>query len=399
MDSKDEKDAGLNEEEEMVKELAEETAGEETEETAAEVVIDVAPETAKETTEETAEKTAAEVVIDVAPQTAKNPEAKTTPAAQPKQPEKKPARKPGRPPKQKVGDLQFKTQGIVDKPLEEDDVFEMAYENPRLFKQLCVMLKHFNVSELTWRFGTDKIEIATKDYLNKSTVFVTIYGKMLIRYYCKEPRTICVKRESLEKVFKTIAKNHSQISFVLKDGDQRSILYITVRDSELDVDMNYEVELIQKQDTGILERKNDEEYPLKFRLPSKHFKKLVTDISAASQVFSIAKREKSPLEITYNVMKKINLAAVYKNPTLIKLKSKLEADDIFSVSVDISYIKPFSNSNIGEFVTIAADKYLPISFTSDIDLKKYQDSNNNVVEGPVCTIKVFTDVSDRRIRG
>lgn len=311
---------------------------------------------------------------------------------------KKPARRPpGRPPKQKIGDIQFKTKGIVYKPLEEDNVFEMAYENPRMFKQLCVMLKHFNVSELTWRFEKDRIEIATKDYLNKSTIFITIYGNMLIRYYCKEPRTICVKRESLEGVLKTIAKNHSQISFVLKGGDQRSILYVVLHDSETEADFNYEIELIQKQETAILEKKNDE-YPLCFTLASKHFKKLVNDISMASQVFSIEKRGDKPLEISFNVLKKINLAAVYRNPSLIKLKSRLEPDDIFSVSVDISYIKPFSNSGIGNDVVIAADKFLPISFTTDVDIKTYQGENDTLVKGPVCIIKVFTDVKDHKIR-
>ena len=311
----------------------------------------------------------------------------------------KPARRPGRPPKQKVGSLHIKTEGIVKKPQYKNHVFEMIYENPQLFKRVFTMHKNFGVSELTLRIGADRIEIATQDITANSKIFATFFGCLMNRYYCAEPISICVKRENLEKVFRVIGKSHNQISFVLRDEDSRSMLYVTLHDSELDVDLNYEVELIQKRDISIIEDQEDEDYPLKFRLPSRHLKKLVGDIQTDSKTFSIEKHENEPLKITYAVHKKINLAAVYKNQNKINLTSTLDPEDIFSVTVNISHIKAFTNSSIGENVDISADKYLPICFKSDVDLKKYEDNNGNIVQGPVCTVKITTDIKDRRIRG
>ena len=81
--------------------------------------------------------------------------------------------------------------------------------------------------------------------------------------------------------------------------------------------------------------------------------------------------------------KKISFSSKYKNSDKIKLKSTVDDDDIFSVSVNIDYIKPFANAAIGDNVTVRADKVKNISLSTDVDTKP---------NGFACNLKIFTEI-------
>jgi hypothetical protein len=59
----------------------------------------------------------------------------------------------------------------------------------------------------------------------------------------------------------------------------------------------------------------------------------------------------------------------------------------------IPYIKPFSNSNIGDNVLISVDRYGPMSFMTELDRKKIDNSDGTVTEGYVCVVKLFADIT------
>lgn len=296
-------------------------------------------------------------------------------------------KKPGRP-KKKIITVPAEVLGIAAAPVNADDLIEMVYCNPRMFKKLLALYKSYEVSEIEMTFDIADVKIKARDHLGKSTIYTTIDSKYLNYYYCREKLRICVKREHLERILRTLDKNHYKITFLLKEN-YRSTLYIIIKDFEYDNDDNYEVEVVYKpEEANATEtRDDDKEYPIKFVLSSKHFKKKVSDIRKLSPVLTIQKIGDEPLLFTYDEAKKVNYNGVYTKPDKIRLTSKVAADDIFSVSVVIDYIKPFSNSNIGDEVFIAADKREKISFMTFLDKK---DS------GYVASLKVFTEVKDYR---
>jgi hypothetical protein len=300
-------------------------------------------------------------------------------------------RSPGRPKKARPV-APIKVQGIVGAPESPDDLLEMVYCNPMMFKKLLALYKAFEVSEVQMNFDPKGLKIVTRDHLGKSTVYAIIEGRCMNFYYCKQPLRICVKRDSLDKVIGNLGKNHYNITFILKE-DYRSTMYIIIKDLEYNSDNSYEVDVVFKpEDNALAEMKDDDtEYPIKFKLSAKHFKNQINNIRKLSNVFTIQKCGADPLQFTFDKAHKVNWTSVYNDNSKISLESKIEPDDIFSVSVDIDYIKPFSNSNIGDEVFIAADKHEKMSFATFLD---YKDMGNEVIA--TCQVKVYTEIKNYR---
>lgn len=296
-------------------------------------------------------------------------------------------KKPGRPKKKAVA-IPVEVHGIVEQPVNEDDVLELVYGNPTLFKKILQLLKAFEVSEVEMNFDKTCVNITAKDHLGKSTIYTTIDGRCMNLYYCKNPLRICVKRDSLDKVFGTLSKNHYKITFVLKEN-YRSTMYLIVKDIEYDYDECYEIDVVFKPEDLLQKNIKDDEtnYPIKFKVSAKHFKTKITNIGKLSQAFTIQKCGDDSLQFTFDKAQKVNYTGIYNSADKIKLECTLPPDDVFNVSVYIDYIKPFSNSNIGDDVFISADKREKMSFMTFLDKKE---------NGYACCIKIFTEIKDYR---
>jgi hypothetical protein len=297
-------------------------------------------------------------------------------------PEKK---KPGRP-KKKVITTHIDAYGIVEKPANEDDVVEMVYCNPTMFKKLLQLYKHFEVSEVELSFTTTELKITTKDHLGKSTIYTTISGKYMNLYYCKFPIKICVKRDNLDRVLGTLGKNHYKITLVLRE-DYRSIMYIIVKDLEYNNENSYELDVVVSQPLIANNQIDDDSmYPIKFKLATKHFKTLINNVKKLSPIITLQKVGDEPIRFTYSKSQKVNWVGIYNDKEKIDLKSNLGPDDIFSVSLSIDYIRPFSNSNIGDEVYISAHQNNKMAFTTFLDKKE---------DGYVACIKIYTEIKDQ----
>jgi hypothetical protein len=299
---------------------------------------------------------------------------------------KMPARKPGRPPKKRPEIAIADVVGIANAPANAEDLVELAYCNPTAFKKLLSLYKSYGAADICMIFDKDVVKIKTKDHLGKSAIWAKIHCKLLNFYYCKDKIKISIKREYLEKILGSMSKNQYKMMFMLKEN-YRSKLYIIVKDCQYDKDNTYEVEVSYKpedQDDDELQE-NDADYPIKFRVDSKHFKEEINKIKRMSPVLTIQKIGTEPLQFTFDEAKKLNYRGPYNDPEKIKLVSKLEPNDIFNVSVVIDYIKPFSNSSIGDDVYISADKKNKLSLSTFLDKK----INEHVIE-----VKIFTEIRE-----
>ncbi len=299
-----------------------------------------------------------------------------------------PKKRPGRPPKKRPEMVAAEVLGVANAPVNPDDLMEMVYCSPMMFKKLLTLYKKYEVSELELTFEAAGVRGKAKDHLNKSTIYTTIDGRLLNYYYCREPIRIVVKREYLEKILVDLDKNQYKVTFLLKEN-YRSTLYIIVKDCQYDKDKSYEVEVIYKAGDGVDDQRDDDtNYPVKFAFDSKHFKAEINQVRKMSPLLTIQKIGNEPLQFTFDEAKKLNYNGRYNNPDKIKLRSAVAADDIFTVSIVIDYIKPFSNSCIGDDVFIAADKREKMSFMTFLDKK-------NEGQYVVC-VKIFVEIKDYR---
>jgi len=296
-------------------------------------------------------------------------------------------KKPGRP-KKETSAVPIEVHGIVTEPGVPDDVVEMVYCNPAMFKKLLMLFKNFEVSEIEMNFGPTGLNIVTNDHLGKSTIHTFINGKCMNLYYCKQPVRICIKRGNLEMVLGTLDKNNYKITFILKEN-YRSTVYIIVKDLEYDIDNSYEIDVVFKPEDPTITNNQDDcaDYPVKFVLTSKHFKSLISNVRKLSQVITLQKVGDGPIQFTYPKAQRVNWTGVYSGSAKLLLESTLEPDEIFLISINIDYIKPFSGSNIGDTVKIAAHPTKRISFVTNLD---------RTDNGYACCVTIFTEIKDYR---
>jgi hypothetical protein len=223
------------------------------------------------------------------------------------------------------------------------------------------------VKDICMKFNKENVEIFTMDHLKKSHIKVVIDCKKINHYYCEEPIRSNMNPKNMEKIIQVLDKNYISIAFVLKKSNNRSVLNIIFK-NDVKIDEYREIDLIQAQNNGFNDSFDDSNYPVKFVLPSKYFKKLITDTSSFSESLTINKIGASPLTFTYTSKDKtVKTKHIVQNPESIKLYSSVADDDIFSSSVQIDYIKPLSGSLVSDFISISADNHKNIIFKLGVD--------------------------------
>lgn len=302
-------------------------------------------------------------------------------------------KKPGRP-RKRIPIVPVERHGIAPAATTDENIMEFVYENPKLFKKIFTLYKSYVVGEVLIEFGRDNIQFVAQDHSKKVHIFASFDCNLLNHYYCRDVVRVCVKAQSLSKTFKNLDKVHCKITFVLKRDEYRNILHAVVKDCEMDDEQNYEIDLIEQVKNIVNPGDfNDTNYPLSFTIPSKNFKKKITDIYNIAPNLTFQKRGDAPLEFTYDVPKQVSMVSVYKNEQKIRLQSNVDPGDILSATIMLDYLKPFSNANMGDNVRVAIDRFLPASFSSGLDLKKLNNPDGTVSERHVCIIKVFININ------
>ncbi len=297
-------------------------------------------------------------------------------------------KKPGRP-KKKIEAVQIAVHGIVEAPTVAGNILELVYSVPSLFKKIFQLFKAFEVSEIRLNFTKEGLNITTQDHLNKSTIYTTIDGACMNLYYCRDTVEICVKRNELETIFSTLTKSQYKTTFALRENNFRSILYVTILDTEYNSAEIFEVNVVRPENVIQQYNDNDTNYPLRFSMSSKYFKTKIAAIRKRSPVITIQKTGESPMEWTYDACKNTPAwSEKFTDVAKLNMRSNIAEDDILLVSLILDYIRPFSNSNIGEDVHIAIDKQEKISFMSEIDKKD--------LDRHAATVKIFTEIKDYR---
>lgn len=294
-------------------------------------------------------------------------------------------KKPGRPRKTPVRTPKPRV-GIVSTPTNENNHIEFLYDKPLVFKKMWGHYKNMAVERLQMIFRPNELIIFGEDHHQKSKMRACIKTSGVNHYYCASPLDIGIMCSDLEKITSTIDKSCSSIMFLSKKGHTQKTIKIVIS-NDIEIEKNHIVELIGEypkiaHETMFL----DMNYPIKFELPGRYFKKMISDIKGFSEQITIRQDSCShPLIFEYMTKdKKIKSEDVVKNSKIINFQSSIQADDMFRTSFKIDYVKPISSALLADSIVICAHESKPLMFVVLVD--------SNTVD-----IRILTEIIDERL--
>ena len=296
-------------------------------------------------------------------------------------------KKPGRPRKTPIREPRPRN-GIVTSPKDENNFIEFLYDKPLIFKKLWQYFKLMAVDKLQIIFRPTEIIIWGEDHHLKSKMRIKINGDNVNHYYCPEEVDIGMTCKNPELIMSTIDKSYTSIVFLSKIGYTQKDIRIILK-NDIEIDESHRIELIgeyekMSNETMFL----DSDYTIKFELPGRYFKKMISDIRTFSDQITIRQDgPNEPLIFEYTKQdKKVKSYNIVRNNKNINFTSKLKDSETFRVSFNIDYVKPISSALLSENITIYAHENKPLMVSilmdkSTVELKiltEIIDDRNNI---------------------
>ena len=302
---------------------------------------------------------------------------KTTKKKRPGRPRKTPLREP-RP-----------RNGIVSQPKDENNFIEFLYDKPLIFKKLWQYFKLMAVDKIQIIFRVGEIILWSEDHHKKSKMRIKINADKVNHYYCPEELDIGMSCKNPELIMSTIDKTYTSIVFLSKIGYTQKDIRVILK-NEIEIDESHRIELIGEYDK--ISNENmflDNDYTIKFELPGRYFKKMISDIRAFSDQITIRQDGvDEPLIFEYTKQdKKVKSYHIVRNNKTISFTSRLKDEETFRVSFKIDYVKPISSALLSENIIIYAHENKPLMFSilmdkSTVELKiltEIIDDRNNII--------------------
>lgn len=302
-------------------------------------------------------------------------------------------KRPGRPRKTPAKERSPR-QGIMPKPVDPENHVELLCDKTAAFKKMWGFYKLMAIDKNNIIFRKDDILILNRDHHGKNRIWTRIDAAMMNYYYCKNELNIVVTCKNFETVMFTIDKTYNMIFLHSRlDSTQTDIRAVLRNDME--IDEIHKIELICDQ--GTPREKIDDfsvsDYTISFKLPCKYFKKMIADIKASSNQLTIRQDGKDEnLVFEYiGKSKKVKSEYIVTNNKNIDFKSNLKKDETFQISVKIDYIRPISQSLLGD-ITIYAKEDSPVLFVIPVDKDPKMPNEPYAIE-----MRVLTAIVDDRL--
>lgn len=297
-------------------------------------------------------------------------------------------KRPGRPRKTPLREPRPRN-GIVSQPKDENNFIEFLYDKPLIFKKLWQYFKLMAVDKIQIIFRVGEIILWSEDHHKKSKMRIKINADKVNHYYCPEELDIGMSCKNPELIMSTIDKTYTSIVFLSKIGYTQKDIRVILK-NEIEIDESHRIELIGEYDK--ISNENmflDKDYTIKFELPGRYFKKMISDIRAFSDQITIRQDGvDEPLIFEYTKQdKKVKSYHIVRNNKTISFTSRLKDEETFRVSFKIDYVKPISSALLSENIIIYAHENKPLMFSilmdkSTVELKiltEIIDDRNNII--------------------
>lgn len=286
-------------------------------------------------------------------------------------------KKPGRPRKNPVRE-KGPINGIVNQPNNPNNQIEFVYDEPAIFKKIWNYAKCMAIESLQLIFRPSEVIIYGDDHTQKSRMRVRIDASKLNHYYCREPTECGIFNKNVEAIMMSIDETYNKISILIEIKDMRKHINL-VLSNDIEIDENRRIELHASYPHLVDEMEFlDQDYTLRFELPGKYFKKMLSNMRLFSDQIAIRQDGPTePLMFEYkNTVKKVFSKNIIRNSKKVKLQSTLTKDETFHSSFLIDYVKPIGLALASENITIWAHEKKPLTFIVILD---------NIVEVKIIT--------------
>jgi hypothetical protein len=274
-------------------------------------------------------------------------------------------RRPGRPRKITNSTVNVVNHGIMQIPLDDNNICEFIYYQPQTLKKILTLSKNMENPQLFIKFAKDKLYFKTRcgrDTTNKidtsgSHNIVTFDVINGAHYYCGIEYELCVNIENLFSIFSRYDKEEIEIKFYLMKNDYRSTLYIDIKTYNPNKTKKASINIItgNEEDREFLNLPQNDKYDLVFELPLKEFKKEIAEDVRINQigksgtinVIEFEKVGENPLVVHHGKNDQIDLKDFYEDDVPI-INNKMKTDDVIWVKLETYYLKLFcsiSNSS------------------------------------------------------
>jgi hypothetical protein len=282
----------------------------------------------------------------------------------------KPKRGPGRPPKKLPAPYLCK-DGIIESPSDASNRLEFVYGSPLLFKSLFTYFRNLKAVDVHLRCTPRGVTFFTWDATRMCRVVAELPGDSLNHYYCDDTFWLGLNRDEVDKIFASIDKSFFKITILHRHDDPDNLVVI-FKDADLEKECHYRITVTTlERDESLFEAEllttpeALKTFPVEFQLPSKQFKKSVTDAGNHSPTFTIEKLGEAPLQFTYT---KVGMSynEIYRAPEKIYLRSEV-AGKVFRCTAAIANIKSLAAATVTDTVRIFCRENNDILLRSEID--------------------------------
>lgn len=261
-------------------------------------------------------------------------------------------------------------KGIAKTPQSAESHVEVLYTHPLLLKKIFLFFDAIKANDIQIIFRPKEIIFYTVDHHDVTRIRVKVDATKLHSYYCRSALDICINSDDISLILNKVDKDYSSIVIISDTISNKSEINI-VLENDMQVDETHRLKTItprkrmEDEDSFI-----DEDYMIRFKLPSKFFKKTISDIKTMSSNLGITQDDnKSPIVfeyVTHN--KKTHSKHTLKDSNKIELQTNLSDDESFRIDVQVDHLKPIASAQLAPEINILVDEnknFMTIAYIDD----------------------------------
>ncbi len=284
-------------------------------------------------------------------------------------------RKPGRPRKNPV-QIPKERNGICKTPkYGKYNNMELMYAYPLIIKKLLNF--YINKSpKMHCIFTKKEVKLLCQDKYANNSIRITMDGSKMHRYYCKNKIEFGLALSYLEPLNKKLGKQFNEFVWFTEEEEDNKKCNIWLKWEYYSNSWNKNLYSTAGQYTKVKDSSfdewDDDDYPLNFTLKNKIFKDIIDDANHHKGTVLYIKQfgRNEPLIIDYSPDHlRFESSNPFNNLDEIKMNSSLEEDEIFSVAIQISYLKSIASTIPSEEIEFHASKTHPLIITAYLDNK------------------------------
>lgn len=277
----------------------------------------------------------------------------------------------GRPKMVKPAPQPVQRNGIIAQPNVSSHVLELVYDEPVNIKKIFNLFKLVEMRDIRMEFKMSGVRISGCGHLKHNFIDLYIDSNKMTQYYCRHNIIMVIDQRNLEKIVQKIDKSYHTIQFIARQDNYMKELNIVLQDQKQGIKEFHSIRLLESSsasDNDVITGLDYIHYPLSFTLPSKYFKKVISDISKFSQDFTIERRPDAALSFPYDSNSKtIEVNHVFTNPDMFNVSTTMSDNAFLSTTVRIEYIQSLANALLSKDVHIYVDHENMTVFKTTID--------------------------------